>query len=39
MMAGPRQNVIPSIFIVEVVGFGGSDQDAIDRERKRRQQH
>jgi hypothetical protein len=39
MAAAPQQNLIPSIFIVEVVGFGGSDQDAIDRERRRNPPH
>jgi hypothetical protein len=34
MAAAPRQNLIPSIFIVDVVGFGGTEQEAIERERR-----
>jgi hypothetical protein len=36
--ANPRQNMIPSIFIVQVLGFGGSDQDAQALRRRQNSQ-
>jgi filamentous hemagglutinin family protein len=39
MTTAPQQNLVPSIFIVEVIGFGGTDQEAIERERRRHPQH
>jgi hypothetical protein len=35
MATAPRQTLAPSIYLIDVVGFGGSDQDALQRECKR----